>query len=268
MAQVAAPPVRTAEREMLEETRRFAALLRTADGSRRPKGMRWTVAEIGAHVAQSAEDAIRVAEGGTSAYAGIGFSAEIDEKLVAALPERDPMRLADMIEIRYDAVAEALRSHADDARIGLVAGLTPGSARAILTIDFLLHGTQVASTLGRTYPLDGETLRTCAAAVLPYLYDAGAARGMTATYSLRFRGARPLVYAIEDGTLVIDDGRARRIDCHVSADPGSFLLQGIGLIPLWKLALTGRMVSWGRKPWLSLKLPKLVPAVPHGGVAA
>lgn len=47
----------------------------------------------------------------------------------------------------------------------------------------------------------------------------------------------------------------------VSADPRAFRLNGIGLHPVWKAALSGKLVSYGRRPWLSLRLPSLIPAV-------
>lgn len=257
------------EADMRAGSRRFAALLRSvAEGATPVPGMRWTVGEIGAHVVQSAINARHAVEGHGSAYDGIGFNGDIDEKLVADLPERDPGRLGDMVETRYDALAEALTGIPDDREIGVIDRLTPASLRAILALDFMLHGTQIAAAAGRTFAVDAEAMRRCVALVLPALVDAAAAHGLTATFSLRFRGAAPLLYGWEDGRLWIDDGRARRVDCFVSADARAFLLQGIGLYPLWKLALTGRMLSWGRRPWLSLRLPRLIPAVPHGGVAA
>jgi len=265
--QAAAP--RTAEREMLEMSRRFAALLRgSGDGTARVPGMRWTVAEVGAHVVQSAVNAREVLAGARSPYLEVGFDAAVDERLVAALPERDPARLATLVETECDALAEALVGRSEDEVLGVIVDLTPASLRAILALDHMLHGTQIAAATGRPFEVPAQMMRDCAALVLPSLASTAAARGLTATFSLRFRGACPLLYGWEDGRLWIEDGRERRIDCFVSADPRAFLLNGIGLYPVWKAALTGKLVSYGRRPWLSLKLPALIPAVPHGGVAA
>jgi hypothetical protein len=112
-------------------------------------------------------------------------------------------------------------------------------------------------------------MRMCVAAVLPTIADASATAGLTAGYALRFRGARPLYYGWSDGALWVDDEPGpHRIDCRISADCAGFLLQGIGLIQPWRLALTGKAVATGRRPWLVLKLERYIPAVPHGGVAA
>jgi hypothetical protein len=258
-----------AEREMLDEAQRFAALLRHVDGATRVPGMRWTAGEIAAHVVQTAVNTRDTLLGKPSAYDGVGFSAEVDQRLVDALPERDTQRLADMVDAEYTALAAAMRERPDDELIGVVDRLTTASSRAIFALDFLLHGTQIARAAGLpAHPVDATTVRTCVAAVLPALVDDRAAAGLTATYALTFRGARPLLYGWESGRLWVEDGRQRRVDCRISADSVAFLLQGIGLMPMWKLALTAKMVATGPKPWLALRIPKLVPAVPHGGVAA
>jgi uncharacterized protein (TIGR03083 family) len=270
MAQVTAVAAnqRAGETEMRDMAGRFAALLRGAtEGTTRVPGMRWTVGEIGAHVVQSAIHAREVVEGARSSYEGVGFNAAVDERLVAAQPERHPARLADLVESSYDALAEALTGKPEDQPLGVINELTSASLRGILALDFMLHGTQIGVATGQPFDFPVQQMRSAAAVALPALTDARAAAGLNATFSLRFRGAAPLLYGWENGRLWIDDGRLRRVDCYISADPRAFLLQGIGLYPVWKLALTGRMVSYGRKPWLSLRLPKLLPAVPHGGVA-
>jgi uncharacterized protein (TIGR03083 family) len=259
--------VRVAEREMLDEAGRFSALLRRVHGSVPVPGMRWSIGELGAHVVQSAVNAQAAVRGEASAYDGIGFSAEVDQRLVDALPERDTAVLAAMVDAEYGALAEQLRSRPDSELLGVIDRLTTASLRAILTLDFLLHGTQIARAAGESHPIDAETMRTCVAAVLPALALDQAGGGVSATFAVTFRGARPLLYGWEDGRLWVEDGREHRVDCRISADCAAFLLQGIGLIPTWKVALTRKAVATGRKPWLVLKLPRLVPAVPHGGVA-
>jgi uncharacterized protein (TIGR03083 family) len=245
MAQVTAVATaqRAGETEMRDMARRFATLLRGAgDGSTRVPGMRWTVGEIGAHVVQSAVHAREVVEGARSSYEGVGFNAAVDERLVAAQPERNPTRLADLVESSYDALAESLVGRPEQP-LGIIDQLTPSSLRGILALDFMLHGTQIGVATGQAFDFPAEQMRSAAALVLPVLTDDRAAAGLTATFSLRFRGAAPLLYGWENGRLWIEDGRPRPVDCRISADPRAFLLQGIGLYPVWKLALTGKMVS-------------------------
>ena len=44
------------------------------------------------------------------------------------------------------------------------------------------------------------------------------------------------------------------MDCHVSADPVALLLVSYGRRSQWVPVLTGKLLAWGRKPWLGLRL--------------
>lgn len=101
-------------------------------------------------------------------------------------------------------------------------------------------------------------------AVLPYAFDREAARNSRGSFSLRVRGAEPLVFSVADGQLELDsNGRA---DCTMSTDPQTFLQVGIGVVSQVRAAMTGKLRAGGRKPWLALAFPRLFPPVPHGGV--
>jgi hypothetical protein len=45
-----------------------------------------------------------------------------------------------------------------------------------------------------------------------------------------------------------------RIDAHVSADAGALLLVLYGRESQWRHIAAGRMLAWGRRPWLALTL--------------
>ena len=50
------------------------------------------------------------------------------------------------------------------------------------------------------------------------------------------------------------------VDCHVSADPVALLLVAYGRRSQWVPILTGRLVAWGRKPWLGVRLVRYLVA--------
>jgi hypothetical protein len=58
---------------------------------------------------------------------------------------------------------------------------------------------------------------------------------------------------IRDGALTVtrEDGP---VDCHVSADPVALLLVAYGRRSQWGPIVTGKLVAWGRKPWLGPRL--------------
>jgi hypothetical protein len=76
----------------------LAEAIRRAPGDVRPAKMRWTNAEIAAHLYVSAVEAHKLARGVPSLYDGTGPTAELDEKMVASVDDRDTTVLADLVE--------------------------------------------------------------------------------------------------------------------------------------------------------------------------
>jgi hypothetical protein len=58
---------------------------------------------------------------------------------------------------------------------------------------------------------------------------------------------------ITDGVLDVV-GDVDRVDCHVSADPVALLLIAYGRRSQWVPILTGKLIAWGRQPWLGPRL--------------
>ena len=52
----------------------------------------------------------------------------------------------------------------------------------------------------------------------------------------------------------MEDGPAADADCRISADPSAFLLVNYRRRAPWRYVSTGRIVAWGRRPWLGLGL--------------
>ena len=97
------------------------------------------------------------------------------------------------------------------------------------------------------------------APIFPHYLDEEAARGFRGRFEIRLRGQPEtrVVLAIADGVLEAREPGAERVDCVISADPASFLLVNYGRKRPLGPALTGKIVAWGRKPWLGFKLPQL-----------
>jgi hypothetical protein len=70
--------------------------------------------------------------------------------------------------------------------------------------------------------------------------------------------ARRCAPIIAGGELAIEAPRdGQPADCYLSADPWAVLLVLYGRSGPLKPGLTGRIVAWGRRPWLALTLPTL-----------
>ncbi|MGH3848136.1 MAG: hypothetical protein ACRDRT_00220, partial [Pseudonocardiaceae bacterium] len=93
---------------------------------------------------------------------------------------------------------------------------------------------------------------------LPSMLDLTAAGGRRATYDLRVRGGLRAFVRVADGVLTVEPGRGLDADCHISADPVAFLLVGYGRRGQWGPIATGKLLAWGRKPWLGPRFAALV----------
>ena len=58
---------------------------------------------------------------------------------------------------------------------------------------------------------------------------------------------------IDDGNVTVT-GDGESVDCHVSAEPVALLLIAYGRRSQWVPIMTGKLIAWGRKPWLGPRL--------------
>jgi hypothetical protein len=84
------------------------------------------------------------------------------------------------------------------------------------------------------------------------------AAGLQATYDIRLRGHDRLNYIFDDGSLTVEEPSARRVDCHISADPTAFFMVFWQRQNQWNAIAKGQLIAWGRKPWLGLKFRSLL----------
>jgi hypothetical protein len=185
-------------------------------------------------------------------------------------PERDPSVLADRIEARAaDYFAACAAASPLDSRPWLVDGVTvpPPTFTCHLLNETIVHGHDIARADGRRWPID----RAHAAIVLEgfvfpiisalgprAMLDQQRAAGVRATYDVRLRGAGRHIFAFDDGALAIRAPGSDKVDCHISADPASLLLVAWARKSQWVAIATGRLMAWGRKPWLGPRLRMLM----------
>lgn len=171
--------------------------------------------------------------------------------------------LAKMYETGMSDLAARVRDIEGNPEVPWIARIPIpiADATAVALSEALVHGLDLARAAGGTWLIDPDYARISLMALiptLPHFVRPEAARGLTACFEISLRGddARALL-AFDDGRLSIEDPGTRRVDCHISADPVKYLLVGYGRAGQWGPVLTGKMVAWGRKPWLSLKLATL-----------
>jgi uncharacterized protein (TIGR03083 family) len=244
---------------------RFAVLLGdVADPDARVPRCAWNVSDVAAHVVLATEVNTAFAEGETepavdlSDVAG-GSVARSNATWLEDEPERDLTALAPRLGRATEALLRVTAGRpGSDPVVWNSQQISLVDLLGILLGELLLHGRDIARASSRPWAIEKDDARMVLAAVLPVmpvLVNRAATTKVDATYDIRIRGGQRAALHIHNGeaTVATKNGDA---DCHVSADPVAMLLVCYGRQSQWLPALTGRVVAWGRKPWLGLRLTK------------
>jgi hypothetical protein len=185
-------------------------------------------------------------------------------------PERDPAVLADRIEARaQEYFSDCTGADPDAPRPWLVQGVTVGQSTLTyhLLNETVMHGYDIAHAAGRPWRIEpAHAAMVLGRFIVPVLQaldsramiNAEKAAGLRATYDLRIRGGDRFHFIFDDGKLQIVEPSSRRVDCHISADPVAFLMVVWNRQSQWAAITRGRLMAWGRKPWLGPRLRGLM----------
>lgn len=249
---------------------RLVAVLRSATTPGAPALGSWDVTDVAVHLTAGIGGTTALVQGSGSLLREIGELGAMNGIFVAGETERRLDVLADRIAGAVSRFLGLIRAQAQDAAVPwLVEGTTmplSGVTCQVLS-ELLVHGRDIAAAVGSRWPIDRHHASMVLTGFLfPSLgllgrttVDQGAARGVRATYEVRLRGGGGRAYlAFDDGDLTVGTGRPGPVDCHLSVDPATFLLVSWGRLSQWSGIARGRLVAYGRKPWLGLKLRSLL----------
>lgn len=259
------------------EVSRATALLRSIRDPKAPALGEWNVAELAAHLAHAwtvlpalARQAVDGLPGraGTSLIDELGELAGLTARMVAADPERDLGALADRIDAR---AADFLSEPPDGDRPcpWLVDGVTVERRHLVchLLSETVVHSYDLARADGRRWRVDqASAAMIFRGFLLPVirrldsrslLHQDRAAR-VRAAYDVHLPGGPPFRFVVDRGRLLAPERPEGRADTHIGADPAALLLVVWGRVPAWRPMATGRLVAWGRRPWLAPKLPSML----------
>ncbi|MGW8884900.1 maleylpyruvate isomerase family mycothiol-dependent enzyme [Streptomyces sp. NPDC055749] len=245
----------------------IAAVLREATDMGAPvPGSDWNIGEAAAHLAQANELMADIAAGRERSH-GDGTPQSLagaNERALAAFDERGAVPLAGMIVAQADAYIEAM---AVDRRASEGTVATPlGTMSAEVLGSYLLahmlgHGYDLARALGRPHMIDRarvELTLPFLIAAMPRVTDAAATAGLTARYTVRLWGGEAhFGVTFADGAVTVTPQPLDRPDCTIHIEPVTFFLMALGRRSLWAAMASGRVLAWGRKPWLAPRFPGL-----------
>ena len=241
---------------------RFAALVTTAPhpATSVPNTPGWTVRDTAAHLATVV---VRYADGpkgrGTWTSTPLELPALNHDQMQALgaaaagdLAARLCQELATLqAQIRgYGSRLPSFRFHGGQpVRADIALGLLLG--------ELVVHGHDIARALRRPWPIDpghAALITEALNPILPGWVRSDRIQVFTATFELTLRGHATYIWAFRNGRLQVNPPRPGKVDVHVSGDPAALLLVFYARESPWKHIATGRILAWGRKPWLALAL--------------
>jgi len=235
---------------------RFAGLVRSAPNPGLGiANSHWTVADVAAHVLTFAEayegylrdetdPVIRVKEINLDNAQNL---ARLEERDVGVLTDRLAHSTASFLSVIDGLEAtQPMRWHDVPATLGTVCGIYLG--------ELLIHGDDVARTLGRPWPIaraDGRIIFEAMVNVAQWFVDARRAR-RDAVFEVTARKGPTYTFHFVSGSLTVEAGRALRPDCRLWGDPVALVLVLYKRRSQWSQIGRGRLIAGGRRPWLAL----------------
>lgn len=261
---------------ILDAARRAADVVGASTDTSVPvPGLDWTLGEAAAHLAAETREYAETLTGdldvdeyvrsAPNAATPAERSAVLNAQQLGRHRERDAATLAAAVQSAAQAFAAATETHRPGAHVRLTNGLemTVDSMAKTILGEYLIHGLDMAratKTAWRISPEDALRVVDGVVTIAPEYLDPDAARDVTASYELRFRRGPAYRLEIDRGTATVGPASGRA-DCTIIADPVAFLLVGYGRASQWGAIMRGKLIAFGRKPWLGFKFGSLLTSV-------
>jgi uncharacterized protein (TIGR03083 family) len=239
---------------------RFAALATSAPDPAAPiPDSQWTVRDATAHVITVIRRLMDGPEGRGTFVPDPRDLAALNDTQIKALGGLDMAELAARLRRDLAALAAQVRAYGTAPPSFSFHGGEPVAADLALGVlvgELVVHGWDIARAVARPWPIepgDVELTLDGVEPILPGWVDRDRAGSLTATFELRLRGGSTRRWSFRDGRLATT-ATGGRPDVTISADPVALLLVFYRRQSQWSHILRGRMLAWGRRPWLAFTL--------------
>ena len=230
------------------------------DTAIRMPGSEWTVGDAASHLVTAARLFGELVKGVPTFYAESTREslAAANAHSLSAQTERDGSVLAAQLSESMGALLAGMASRPPAQHMVTPMGDMDQDTLLSYTLTHLLmHGHAISRALHKPSPVTRERVGL----TLPFI--TGAMRtvlapervaGLTANYLIHLRGGPKVAVSFTGGAIDVGTTIPARVDCHLSADPVAFFLVGVGLVGQWGQIARFKLLAWGAKPWLGLRL--------------
>ena len=128
---------------------------------------------------------------------------------------------------------------------------TVAGIAGVLLGEELLHGYDIATAIGRPWPLDPADTQLVLAAYAPalgFLLNPETTRGLSAGFGIELRGVGEMTVRFTDGVFGLEEAGAGPVDATISADPVAFLMVGTGRLSRYQAIALGLLSVGGNRP--------------------
>ena len=249
---------------------RVAALIRAVPDPLTPALGVWDAGQLSAHMVHVFEVDLDLILERPSPLAHLDDLAEMTQLRVREEAPYDREALAARVEAGAAGFLAAARGlDGSEPRLWLGGAKVTSSVLACHVVsESLVHGLDLSRAAEVAWPFErGHARLAFEGFICPMYRSLGRpeyavhpqrAAGLQACYDIRIRGGGRLFFVFADGGLTIEDPSGRRVDCHISIDPRALVLLAWHRTGLAPTIVKGQVFPWGRRPWLSFRLPGLI----------
>ena len=226
-------------------------------------GSPWTLRDFAAHLVVASGWLTDIAQGEPSPIESLDPAYHKPEmaRRNADIAETDPVKLSRLLADGVEGFLDATSDVAGATSV-IFHGANPftvAGVAGVLLGEEILHGYDIATALGRPWPIDPGAAALVLAAYAPgfgFISNPETTRGHCAAYGIELRGVGEMTVRFTDGAYGLEEAGGP-VDCTISADPVAFLMVGAGRLSRYEAIALGLLSAGGTRPELALAFPDL-----------
>ena len=248
------------QRELLALTHRIQATLRAGHPANSPiTHLGWTVAQLAAHMV-SVPRIYRGVVTEPESFVVPASMAAFGESELSQTGTLDLHELADLLESEVRQLLAVLGP--DGTRpVPFYSMVHKASGvGGVLLNELLMHHRDLGRALGEPVPISNDHVLMMMRGMMPattIFFDRRIALRTEGIVHIHLRGGDDWTIEVANGKVAVAMERPRKADIHINADPVVFVLAAFGRESQILAGARGKIVVYGRKPWLLPRLTKL-----------